>query len=518
MHRVISKNARIFSLWAAVGVVLLWPVILSAEVAKPADAEPIQSKLQAVINYLDSPQYSKLVSWNEHVVLAYRLTRGRAPTAFEFYLLGMLRDDIGFPRSAVLSVALRGKKRYPSWSQCRNFTRRVAASDFRSNKHIKKSVRGLARKSRRQILNQIKKKSRMTSTSGLGKASSIPHPPACADYNIYFGYLHAHSHLSLDAEGDPLEAYEFARDVAGMDFFALTDHGEYLIIWPWQDKWQQLIDAAEESYIPGQYATLWGFEWSNPLLGHINVLNTDDFTQTFSTFGVTQIYDWLINRPDGFGRFNHPGEYDYLFLEFLHFRLYPEAVRQMVGVENYNGNDGFDHYYYSGSWWSFIPFSYWDVGNLRGWYLGSLGGQDNHSKRWGTRNQFRTAVLAEELTREAIIDAYMNRRFYATEDKNLHLDFRCQGYPMGSRLSGVLPEFEVKAWDDAEDTFREVRLYRDGKILETKVVSGNDIEVWFEDPTASGPHYYYVIISQNDDNDANGRNDEAISSPFWIEN
>ena len=59
-----------------------------------------------------------------------------------------------------------------------------------------------------------------------------------------------------------------------------------------------------------------------------------------------------------------------------------------------------------------------------GWYLGALGGQDNHSPDWGTRNEFRTAVLAEELTRESVIDAYLSRRFYATEDKDLHLDLR----------------------------------------------------------------------------------------------
>jgi hypothetical protein len=247
------------------------------------------------------------------------------------------------------------------------------------------------------------------------------------------------------------------------------------------------------------------------------VLNTDDFTNTFSTFGLYKLYDWLIDRPAGFGRFNHPGDYDYLFLEFLHLRLYPDAVPQMVGIENYNSNDGFDRYYYSGSWWSFIPYSYWDVGNLKKWYLGSLGGQDNHDESWGIRNQFRTAVLAEELTREGVVDAYMSRRFYATEDQNLHLDFRCQGYPMGSRLADVPRKFKVKAWDDAEDTFKEVRLYRDGKLLETQAVSGNEIEVCFKDPEATGSHYYYVIIGQNDDNDANGRNDEAISSPIWIE-
>jgi len=518
MHRLISKSVRIFGLWAVLVAVLLWPVLGYADVARPADAESIRHKLQQMIDYLDSPQYSKLVSWNAHVVLAYRLTQGRAPTAFEFYLLSMLRNDIGLKRSAVLSVAMRAKEPHPSWIQCRNFIRQVAKSDFRSNYRIKISARRLARTPRLQILKEAMNTANIVATPRSDRVSSETQSIACTEYKIYFGYFHAHSQLSLDAEGTPLEAYNKAHSEGGLDYFSLTDHGEYLIIWPWQNKWQQLKDAAEAAKIPGEYATLWGFEWSNPFLGHINVLNTDDFTNTFSTFGITQIYDWLIDRPGGFGRFNHPGDYDYLFLEHRHLRLYPDAVQQMVGIENFNGNDGFDHYYYDGSWWSFIPYSYWDVGNLRKWYLGSLGGQDNHSKRWGFRNQFRTAVLAEELTREEIVDAYMNRRFYATEDKNLHLDFRCQGYPMGSRLSGVLPEFEVKAWDDdEEDTFQEVRLYRDGKWLETQTVSGGNVQVRFVDQEAAGPHYYYVIVRQDDDNDASGRNDEAISSPIWIE-
>ena len=160
MQRLTSKKAILFGLCAVLGIVLLWPACLYAQPSKPADAQSIQSKLQAVIDYLDSPQYVKQVSWDEPVVLAYHLTRGCAPTAFEFYLLGMLRDDIGFTRSAVLSVALRGQRRYPSWSQCRNFSRLVESSDFRSDRQAKKSVRRLAQKSRRQILNNIKKKAR----------------------------------------------------------------------------------------------------------------------------------------------------------------------------------------------------------------------------------------------------------------------------------------------------------------------------------------------------------------------
>lgn len=520
MHRLTSKGRGIFYLRVVLIVALCWPALGYTISAAPPDAASIQSRMQDMIDFLDSPQYKQAVSWGEHVVLCYRLAQRRAPTIFEYYLLDALRQDIGFPRSAVLSVALRAKKRSPSWDQCRNFMKRVNVSRFRTSEKVGNQARKLAKTPRRQIVKKLKKRAFAKETTRPRRLSPVVQPQHGVDYNIYFGYLHAHSELSLDASGSPEDAYRNAREFGGLDFFGLTDHGEFLIIWPWQNKWQQLVNAAKAANVPGSYVTLWGFEWSNPVLGHINVINTADFTNSISMFGITRLYDWLIERPEGFGRFNHPGDYDFIRTELLHLKPYPGVVDQMVGIENYNGSDGFDDYYYSGSWWSFIPFSYWDVGNLRKWQLGSLGGQDNHSEDWGFRNEFRTAVMAESLTRESIVDAYRKRRFYATEDMNLHLDFRCkEGSPMGSLLVGVPRNFVVKAWDTSvpADTFREVRLYRNGKLLQTEPVEGSNIEVEFSDASFSRAAYYYVIVRQNDDNDENGRNDEAISSPIWIE-
>ena len=76
--------------------------------------------------------------------------------------------------------------------------------------------------------------------------------------------MHAHSELS-DGTGSPYEAYETARD-AGLNYFALTDHGELLAIWPWERKWDKLVDAANENNVEGSFVSLWGFEWSNPFL------------------------------------------------------------------------------------------------------------------------------------------------------------------------------------------------------------------------------------------------------------
>jgi hypothetical protein len=121
----------------------------------------------------------------------------------------------------------------------------------------------------------------------------------------------------------------------------LTDHGELLLVWPWENKWEQLVEAAELNHLPGEYVTLWGFEWSNPILGHINILNTTDFTSILSNFGLASIYDWIIARPDAFARFNHPGQ-STSWSRVQSFESLPQAVPQIVGIETWNKNDSFD--------------------------------------------------------------------------------------------------------------------------------------------------------------------------------
>jgi len=515
MKRLIRRASISFTLLAALSVVWAGLVPNCDGASKPAHAASIQQKMQDVIDFLDSPGYAELVSWDEHVVLVYKLAQGREPTPLEFFLLRKFREDIAMKRSTALSVSLRGKARRTTWGQCRDFLKWVEISDFQADSDVRETARRLAGVSPSEIAEALKE--------GLTDDAEMDRPPKGAEseapvpnvrYKFYFGYLHAHSELS-DGTGDPEDAYIYAHLYGGLDFFALTDHAEYFDIWPWEDRWEELVSAAQAFYRPGRYVTLWGFEWSNPVYGHINVLNTSDYVSAISTFPIEEFYDWLSGRPEGFGRYNHPGDYDDLGTEFLHLELYPDVVQQMVGIETWNGNDSFDKYYYDGGWES--DLSYWDEGNLQGWYLGALGAQDNHNADWGTRNEFRTVVLALALTREDIIDAYRSRRFYATEDRDLYLDLRCEGYPMGSRLSGVRRVFTVRALDRGGDTFEEVRLYRNGELLKTRVVSGNRIKVRFGDLSRTGADYYYVIVRQTDDNDYNGRNDEAITSPIWID-
>jgi hypothetical protein len=58
---------------------------------------------------------------------------------------------------------------------------------------------------------------------------------------------------------------------------------------------------------------------------------------------------------------------------------------------------------------------------------------------------------------------------------------------------------------------------RNGILLATQPVSGNQVSAGFTDASTAGKAYYYVMVKENDDNDKNGRNDEALASPIWIE-
>ncbi len=330
-------------------------------------------------------------------------------------------------------------------------------------------------------------------------------------YNIYFGNLHNHSTLS-DGDGDPDEAYAHARDVAQLDYFSLADHAEYFLLFSWEHRWDTLKETAQDFYAPGQFVTLWGFEWSNPLMGHICVYNTDESTNTASNVGLETFFDWIKDHSEGFAMFNHPGRQDSVGTEFNHFDLDNDVYEQMVGIETYNKGDAFDEYFYVNAYGS--GQTYLDLANTKGWRVGAMGGFDHHGTTWGSSTSFRTAVLAVELTREAIIDAYRSRRFYSTENKDLKVDFRCSGYPMGSQLTGVPLRFSVWAQDGSGDTLSEIRFYRNGVNMESRPVTNSEAQVYFTDSAPNANDYYYVIVALTT-GDHGGHPDEAITSPIW---
>jgi PKD repeat protein len=477
----------------------------------PADAGAIQQGITSLVSNLETAKDAGLASPDELIVLAYQLAKDRVPTPAEFFVTRAIRDKNSLSAGQVLALVVQGGME-SMWDDCRAFLGKATLDSFRSTPESAALAATLAATPLKDVITEINAPVAVLKAAGEQVEKALPEPKAGVEYNIYFGDLHNHSTLS-DGSSSETEAYAYARDVAKMDFFSLSDHAENMSWnWPWSNNYDKLVTAANQFNAPGTFATLYGFEYGNPFMGHISVWNTTDYTGAVANPTTGLFYSWLEDHPAAFATYNHPGSYDEFNAEFSHFDLTSSVVPQMVGVEMHNHGDPFSVYYYVKAYGS--DKSFIDVAIEKGWYLGAGGGLDTHSTDFGGSCPFRTAVLATAKTREAIIDAYKNRRFYSTEDKDLYVDFRCAGYPMGSKVTGLPRLFTVSTHDASGDILKEVRLYRNGVQYQTKPLSGSSAQVDFLDTAPNAKDYYYVIVALTTGN-YGGHPAEAISSPIW---
>ena len=102
-----------------------------------------------------------------------------------------------------------------------------------------------------------------------------------------------------------------------------------------------------------------------------------------------------------------------------------------------------------------------------GWKVAPEAHQDNHGDDVGTHSQIRTVILAPRLSRECLLRAHRNRRFYATQDRDGQLIFTAT--PTSSGVKHAMGEsiggsggvaFHASWWDDSGDELTTYRLLR----------------------------------------------------------
>jgi len=94
-------------------------------------------------------------------------------------------------------------------------------------------------------------------------------------YHFFVGNLHSHTSYS-DGVGTPAQAYAHARDTAGIDFLAVTDHHNMLTELEYADVLFQADEYCEDCV----FVAIAGHEWSghDPVTGranHVVVLDAD---------------------------------------------------------------------------------------------------------------------------------------------------------------------------------------------------------------------------------------------------
>ncbi|HUU03703.1 MAG TPA: hypothetical protein VM425_19875 [Myxococcota bacterium] len=269
-------------------------------------------------------------------------------------------------------------------------------------------------------------------------------------FQVYYGNLHSHTDYS-DGDGTADEAFTWARDQAGLDIMILSDHIEQLYI-PLSE-YATCQGVSDSYYVPGEYLSDCAFEYAVAivgLLGHNNVFFSPELFPLEADFEA--FYPRLAACGTCVASFNHPGDSaGHTWKEFV----YDAPADETLNLFEFNTD---------GDAWGLF-FQAMDTG----WHISPTYNQDNHGTDWGTKNDNRSAFFMTELSREALRQAILERRSFATTDKNSSIYMLADGECwMGSILSGVTSmDLLVVAEDpDAEDTFASIEFYSPEQTLE----------------------------------------------------
>lgn len=333
-------------------------------------------------------------------------------------------------------------------------------------------------------------------------------------YNHYRGLLHAHTSAS-DGHGTYSDAYYLARDKANLDFFAITEHSNMLDNnlecnienASSSNKWNELIKYKNMFTSNRKFIALNGFEMTYPYnidnpIGHINIFNSGGFVCAEQPdMDLNNFYKLIYNQDDLIGQFNHPCNKFGTFNNFK-YSLYGDSAISLIEVGNGYNNDMNKN---------IKSYDMYQLALDNGWHLAPTCNQDNHKVDFGIANEFRTVILSTDLTKEALYDALKHMRVYATEDKNIKIDYTINDLPIGStiRKSSKL-RFSISVIDnDFEDKIEEIQVISNkGKIIKSKKFNSNLAKLEFSVKATKGRFYYVKVIQSKDKT--------SVTAPLWI--
>jgi len=333
---------------------------------------------------------------------------------------------------------------------------------------------------------------------------------------LLFGDLHGHSNLS-DGTGTPEDYYRYARDVAGLDVAALTDHDHWGI--PFLDEtpahWSRIEAAAQRFHEPGRFVTLLGYEWTSWIYGHRHVLHFADTAELRSS--VDERFDtppelWAALAGAEALTFAHHSAGAPVATDW---RIPPDPVLEPVTeiVSVHGSSESFD---------SPAPLRGMLEGNTlrdalaRGYRLGLIGSGDSHDGHPGLAHLAApgsgglAAILAETPTREAVLEALRARRVYATNGPRIVLDVTLDGRPMGASLPAGADKALVVRVASPEPLEAVELVTAAGVVAATPGDGQRSLGFESRAPEVPPGSWLYVRVRQRDGG-------AAWSSPFFFE-
>ncbi len=344
----------------------------------------------------------------------------------------------------------------------------------------------------------------------------VPHTTAWGD-------LHRHTELSWDKwwyEGTAEELYRYARDVAGLQFVAHTDHHDNVDnVFNYLERHWPRVQITADLHDTTGFAALYGYEWSatdGEDVGHHNVISAtrmayngwpephDDELAALQTLFAALPRGQALAIPHTpaasqntrtlWAKLATSGAIDPDFHRVV--EIY-QAARQT--------------YEYRDAPNPFQPAntsSFQDSGAIRKMLesdarLGFIASSDH-------RANFRSFAVAYavEPTRESILEALRARRCYASTSRDLLLDFRVNDRPMGEEIVTGRP-VRIVLVVEAPSKIARVDVMRDAFEFRTYFPTGSDFSDELVLQGGCG-HAYYLRVQLVDGN-------MGWSSPIWVD-
>lgn len=369
----------------------------------------------------------------------------------------------------------------------------------------------------------------------------VSNPSDCGEgreFNLYWGDIHGHTNLSDGAA--PIDFYyQAARDVTCYDFSAVTDHeyqgphkfyDEEVSIELRPEDWELTKRKAKEYHEPGKFVTFLGYEWTGrrdgvpDTGGDMNVYFLDDDAPIFSRLDPKSASAralWQTLRERGIKALTIPHHtasgWHTLGSDLAHYDPEFEPVIEiysMHGTSEYPGNPR--------PLVKDRPEGFVQNALAKGYKMGFIAGSDSHTLHLNSPNvpmglpyltlRFRgglAAIMAKELTREALFEAIKARRVYATTGERILMDFRVNGHMMGEDIA-VDRKATVFGRVVGTKNLASVELVRDNVVIYHAEADGVHVRFELEEccPRCES-HFYYLRVVQED-------GEMAWSSPIWV--
>jgi hypothetical protein len=337
------------------------------------------------------------------------------------------------------------------------------------------------------------------------------------DSHIYWGDLHTHSMIS-DGSGSAEHSYFYARYIACLDYYSLTDHGEHLDLLGFSingpNLYPVLQSVTNNAYEPTKFVTFHGVEWTTGYItslfrnyGHYTCIASGNDLPLISANAqknTSELWDYLdlytstsgnriLALPHHTVRAQFIQDWTYMNPKYVKLAevtsVHGESLFEPRHMLNYRGCVDNPPEYVNGS---SIVDAY-----IMGKRMALIAGSDEHDGHpghslshtpayighqwplsiWHARNGHPypggiTAVYANNLTRKAVFNGLDNQRVFANSDHGRPLlFFTINGVGVGDGST-------ITVSNPTADRNIEVFLAQDGAPAATKYTPASVNSSW----------------------------------------